>query len=118
MSFADNAKDWEGALVAIVDEITVQLHEAMDWFSVFGLANSTADITHIEYRSISPHKQNQYADTWTQLIALARESCDILVARGDLATAIGLLQKWKSIPYPVFRRLVLHAVTENPELGH
>ena len=114
--FRGNAKDWEGALVAIVDEITVQLHEAMDWFSVFGLANSTADITHIEYRSISPHKQNQYADTWTQLIALARESCDILVARGDLATAIGLLQKWKSIPYPVFRRLVLHAVTENPEL--
>ena len=114
--FRNNAKDWEGVLVAIVDEITIQLYAAMDWFSVFRLANSTADITHIEYRSISPHKQNQYAHTWTQLIALARESCDILVARGDLTTAIGLLQKWKSIPYPVFRRLVLHAVTEYSEL--
>ena len=114
--FRNNARDWDGTLVAIVDEVTILLHEAMDWLNVFGLANSIADLTHIEYRSISPHEQNQFAHTWTQLIALARESCDILVARGDLATAIGLLQKWKSIPYPVFRRLVLHAVTEYSEL--
>ena len=115
--FRRNAKDWEGALVAIVDEITIQLHEAMDWFSVFGLANSTADITHIEYRSISPHNQNQYAHTWTQLIALARESYDILVARGDRVAAVGLFQKWSSIPYPVFRRLALYAVTKDSELN-
>ena len=114
--FRKNAKDWEGTLVAIADEVTIQLREAMDWLSVFGLANSTNDITYIRYRSISPHEQNKYAQTWTQLIALARESCDVLVDRGDLATANNLLQKWNSIPYPVFQRLVLYAVTEYPEL--
>lgn len=114
--FRDNAIDWEGTLVAIADKVTIQLREAMDWLSVFGLANSTIDITYIRYRSISPHEQNKYAQTWTQLIALARESCDVLVDRGDLATANNLLQKWNSIPYPVFQRLVLYAVTEYPEL--
>ena len=110
------AKDWDGALAAIADEITMQLHEAMDWLSVFGLANSTKDITHIEYRSISPHDQNRYAHTWTQLIDLARESLDKLVARGNISAATRLLQKWRVTPYPIFRRLVLYAVTEHPAL--
>ena len=111
-----DANDWEGALVAIVDEITIQLQKTMDWFSMFGPASSTLDITNYEYPSISPHQQNQYAPAWTQLIALARDTCNILVARGESTKADELLQKWKSIPYTVFRRLVLHAVTENPEL--
>ena len=53
----EQAEDWEGALAFIADDLTTHLREAMDWLCEFGLANQEEDITHIEYRSISPHEQ-------------------------------------------------------------
>ena len=112
-----NASDWDGAVAAIADDLTSRLREAMDWFHEFELARWHEDITHFEYRSISPHEQNKHAPVWTQLIALARESYDILVANGNLVAASNLVQRWLSLPYPVFQRLAMYAVTETPALN-
>ena len=111
-----NASDWDGVVAVISNDLTTRLREAMDWFREFGLANWDDDTTHLIYRSISPHEQNRLAPTWTQLIALARESYDILVANRNLTAATNLVQRWLSLPYPVFRRLVMYAVTECSEL--
>ncbi len=117
--FRNNAEDWSSALAVIAEELTTRLREAMGWFCEFGLAGPNEDITHIEYKSISPHEQNKHAHhahTWTQLIALARDSYDALVAQEDHAAATHLVQRWRSLPYPVFRRLALYAATKNPRL--
>ena len=111
----EQAENWEGTLAVIADELTTHLREAMDWLCEFGLANQEEDITHIEYRSISPHEQNKHAKTWTQLIALTRDSYEAIVAKGDNSTAKRLVQRWFSLPYPVFRRLVLYAITESSD---
>ncbi len=108
--FRKRATDWNGALASIVDEITSLLKEAMDWQNEFGLASGNEDRTYIDFRSISPHEQNKYAKTWTQLIQLARESFDVLAVRDPL-TAERLVRRWQGLDYPIFRRLVLYAAT-------
>lgn len=109
--FRRSAKDWDGTLAVMAEDITTRLKEAMEWFQEFALASSDEDPTYIQYRSISPHDQNAHAHTWTQLIALARDSYDALVASGDESAATRLARRWQSLPYPVFQRLALYAAT-------
>ena len=91
------AGDWDGTVAIIADDLTTRLRETMDWFHEFGLAGWDEDNTFLEYRSISPHDQNKFAPTWTLLIALARESCDIFVKDGNLVAATNLVQRWLSL---------------------
>ena len=105
-SFRERADDWEGTLATIADDLTTRLCEAMDWLCELGLAT-----TGEEYPSISPHERNQHAPTWTQLIALTRDSYDALISTGDNNVAARLVRRWRSLPYPVFRRLALYAAT-------
>ena len=62
--------------------------------------------------SIAPHDQNSDDHDWTVLIDLARDSylalTDVDRARGD-----NLLREWALSKKPLFRRLALHALTEN-----
>ena len=62
--------------------------------------------------SIAPHKQNRDHDSWIHLIDLARDSYCALAAaapaRGD-----NLLRRWVLSDRPLFKRLALHALTEN-----
>ena len=62
--------------------------------------------------SIAPHKQNRGHDSWIHLIDLARDSYCALAAaapaRGD-----NLLRRWVLSDRPLFKRLALHALTEN-----
>ena len=109
--FRENAEDWEGALASMADELTIRLREAMGWLGEFGLAAPGRDQTYSRYPSISSHEQNRYAPTWTQLIKLTQESYDALIVAGDNDAAARLVRRWRSLPYPVFRRLALYAAT-------
>lgn len=109
-SFQNNSTDWDGTLALIANDITTYLNEAMDWMQEFNLASGSFDQTYIDYRSIKPHSQNEYAPDWTWLIRLARES-QIALANQDHDEARRLIQRWRSIDYPVFRRLALDALT-------
>ncbi len=113
--FIAHAEDWDETLALMADNITSRLSEAMEWLQEFELASPETDLTHVAYRSISPHEQNKHAHTWTILIALARDSLDSLLAIGDKAGATRLTQRWRSISFPVFRRLILYAATKNIE---
>lgn len=110
-SVRDRSTDWQGSLALLADDLTSCLKEAMDWLAEFELASPSTDLTHIGFRSISPHEQNKYAEVWTQLIALTRESYDALVDTGDQTGAERLRRRWQSLPYPIFRRLALYAST-------
>ena len=109
--FRERAKDWEGALAAMAEQLTSRLEEALDWMSEFGLASSASDSTYLNFRSISPHDQNEHAPVWTCLIVLARDSYDALLASDRLDEASLLARRWRQIRYPVFRRLALYAAT-------
>lgn len=109
--FRERATDWSGALVVMAHDITTHLAGALEWLEEFGRASPSDDWTHLEYRSVSPHDQNEHAPTWTNLIALARDSYDALVESGDETAALRLARRWQSLPYPVFRRLTLYAAT-------
>ncbi len=108
-----SAADWNGTLAVMAEELTGLLNEAMDWLREFGLATDEFDLTYIHYRSISPHEQNAVTPLWTELIGLCRDAHDALIASTDGAQANGLRAHWRSLPYPVFRRLALHAATEH-----
>ena len=107
----ERAEDREGALAPIADEFTTLVREAMDWLRTLDMASPYEDATYSRYPSISPHEQNKYAHTWTQLIKLARESYDALITTGRFDAATRLAGRWQSLPYPVFRRLALYAAT-------
>ncbi len=64
--------------------------------------------------SIAEHPQNRRRPDWTQLIDWARDSYSAL-KRVSPAKAAGLLQWWAASPHPLFRRLALHSITEDPK---
>ena len=62
--------------------------------------------------SIAPHGQNWDDHDWTVLIDLARDSY-LALNDVDRAGADNLLRNWAHSKKPLFRRLALHALTEN-----
>ena len=64
--------------------------------------------------SIAAHGQNSDHDMWTHLIDLVRDSYSA-VARAERRRAENLLLRWAESRRPLFRRLALHALAENPK---
>ena len=64
--------------------------------------------------SIAPHDQNQEYNTWTHLIDLVRDGY-LALAAADRARADNLLRRWAVSRRTLFKRLALHALTENPK---
>ena len=62
--------------------------------------------------SIAPHDQNWDDHDWTGLIDLARDSY-LALTDVDRAGGDNLLRNWALSRKPLFRRLALHAITEN-----
>ena len=62
--------------------------------------------------SIAKHEQNQDQNGWTFLIDLVRDSYFALAA-ADHARGDNLLRRWVLSGKPLFKRLALHAITEN-----
>ena len=64
--------------------------------------------------SISAHNQNRHHDPWTHLIDLVRDSYLALVLASQ-RRAENLLGRWSESDQALFKRLALHALTENPK---
>ena len=64
--------------------------------------------------SIAQHGQNADHDAWSLLIDLVRDSY-FTAARAERRRAENLLLRWAVSRRPLFRRLALHALTENPK---
>lgn len=64
--------------------------------------------------SIADHQQNQALDEWVFLIDLVRDS-HLALADTDRRRGDNLLQRWALSAKPLFKRLVLHALTDDVE---
>lgn len=100
------------ALVELLDDLTSLLKRAMELHAVLGHANKQYDSSHRDWPSIAPHPQNTWFPSWVLLIELARDSLQATAA-SDRAQARRQVERWKSLGFPVFRRLTLHAMAQS-----
>ena len=96
--------------IPILYDISLSLKRAMELQQIIGHANPQHDRSHWDQPSISPHDQNKRYHRWVILIELC---CDVWQAawNRDKSIACAALAMWKTVRFPVFRRLVFHAYT-------
>jgi len=103
-------EQYPALFVPILFELGMALKKAMELQEIIGNASYWHDRSHWDMPSISPHAQNQRFHNWVILIGLCR---DVWQAawQHDKKMAIAVLETWKVIRFPVFRRLLFHAYT-------
>ena len=93
------------------ETLTEHLEQALD------LGEKDDDVYPASYLyrpSIAAHEQNRDHDVWTHLIDLVRDS-HLALAAAKGRRAENLLLRWMESRQPLFRRLALHAFTEEPK---
>jgi hypothetical protein len=98
-------------LADLSDDLTSLLKKALDLFAAADKANRDEDPSWSDQPSIAPHAQNYHFSEWSYLIELVRDSFTAL-AEVRPASANALLERWNTLEYPTFRRLIVHALTE------
>lgn len=96
----------------LADDATGLLKRAMELFEIVERADARFDSSYSDQPSISPHEQNSAFRDWTTLIGLVRDAWWELLAV-DRDSARRLAERWRSIRYPVFRRLTFYAMAES-----
>jgi len=96
-------------LVAALPGITVRLKEVLDLHAMIGKATDQADTSYSRRPSVTPHTQNRGFNGWTGLVTLLHDGWLVLLG-ADPDQARRQVEAWKSIPYPIFRRLVFFAM--------
>ena len=105
-----NLKTYPSDFTELLLTATQFLRKAIKLWEFSGKGDEIHDRSHWDMVSIAPHPQNRRHDNWVILIELCR---DLWIAEYDnnANQAICIFEIWKSINAPVFRRLVLHAMT-------
>lgn len=96
----------------LADDLTSLLSRAMQLFDMVQKANPRSDQSYSHQPSISPRRQNSGSHTWTVLLELCRDSWTALLS-ADSGRARRLVERWRTLRYPVFRRLCFFAMTES-----
>jgi hypothetical protein len=100
--------DKDAVLADLADDATSLLKQAMDWWALFGKAKPDFDTSCRWLPSIAPHAQNSDFREWTRLIEFAREAY-LALSRIRPERAATLVARWRTLDFPVFRRLILFA---------
>jgi hypothetical protein len=96
----------------LADDLTDLLKRTMELFEMVQKADAKMDSSYSDQPSISRHPQNSAFRGWTQLIELLRDAWKQLVEL-DRNRGQSLVERWKAIPYPIFRRLCFYAMAES-----
>jgi hypothetical protein len=94
----------------LLPNFTELLRDALGLLNELGEANEKEDHSYWHRPSISEHEQNENHQEWTLLIELCRDAW-VAVAKSNVELAQVELRRWRTIRYPVFRRLELFAAT-------
>ncbi|MGZ8236442.1 MAG: SIR2 family protein [Methylobacter sp.] len=100
--------EYYNEMVSMLLPITNALKQAMDFWQLLGQANDKYDSSNLHLASISPHHQNHRFHNWTFLIELCRDLWNATYQANE-PLALAVLELWKTIPFPVFKRLIFHA---------
>jgi len=92
--------------------ITNMLFDYFRLLELIGAASKHYDYTQMHRPSIADHSQNTDHENYIFLLVLARDSY-FRLAEFDRKQADMLRHLWATYPYPLFKRLFLHAVTED-----
>ena len=103
---------WRESLPNFLVDATNLLHETLDLMRQLEGANDESDLSYFAQPSISPHSQNQDYRDWTALIDITRDAW-IATATTSPDQARSEVQRWLTIPYPLFKRLVFFAVAQS-----
>jgi hypothetical protein len=96
--------------VSLLLPATQALIKALEFWDFTTLEDEAYDRSRWDMASISPHPQNNRFRTWVLLIELCRDLWSA-TWESDREKAKIVLDIWRSQEYPVFRRLILHAMT-------
>lgn len=104
----EKLKEYFNEMTTILLPITNALKQAVEFWQLLGQADDKNDLSHWHLVSISPHQQNNRYNTWTLLIELCRDLWHATY-QTNKNYALAILEIWKTISFPVFKRLVFHA---------
>lgn len=105
-----NDQQWQNALPELLSDATTLLHDALDLMHGLGGVEGRHDLSYLHQPSISDHQQNRYYHDWTALIDLARDAWLATAARFPERARLEI-DRWLTINYPLFRRLVFFTAT-------
>lgn len=111
-----NREDWPVIALDCAFSFTELLRRAMDMQAVVGIASETHDSSYMDIEHIAePLRDIEFSpDKWIILATLLWRAYDC-VRKESLETASALVDTWKTHRYPVFRRLILAAVSQGIE---
>lgn len=114
-TLVDDIKKLENSrhiLSDLLDGTTTCLIEAWDLLNSLERAEDKSDLSYVNQPSISEHGQNHGYEDWTKLLELVRDGWTAALSlMPDKARAT--VERWRAIPYPLFRRLALFGMTES-----
>lgn len=96
-------------LAELADDATGLLKRAMELHEMTQMADAQWDRSYSDQPSMLPHPQNSRLRDWTVLLELCGDAWTALLDI-DPERARRLVERWRSIPYPVFRRLCFYAM--------
>lgn len=88
--------------------ITNTLKQTIELWQLLGKADTKHDHSNWYLKSISPHAQNHRHRNWVFLIELCRDLWQATY-QTNKALALAIVELWKTIDFPVFKRLVFYA---------
>jgi len=98
-------------IIELADDITSIIKNGMDLLASIDKADSNNDWSYIYIASISENPQNAIFEEWCMLVPLLRKSLTALII-SDKNRAKKLVERWRTIKYPIFKRLYLYAMRE------
>lgn len=104
----EQVTQYANEMTSMLCPMTNALKQAMDFWGLLGQADDKNDLSNLYLASIQPHSQNKGYHNWCFLIELCRDLWEAAY-HVNIPLALAILELWKEIPYPVFKRLVFHA---------
>lgn len=102
--------NWNEALTELISDASMLLRDALDLMRELDGADDRHDGSYSYQPSISEHPQNRDYRDWTALIEFVRDAW-IVTAVSFPERARLEVERWRSIPYPLFKRLTFFAAT-------
>lgn len=107
---------YRALLLDLLPTLTQHIYRALGLMSELESAGPLFDKSYADLPSISAHDQNNNQEEWPRLVTLCRDAWLIAVAQ-NRPVAIAEYECWKRQPYPIFKRLSLFALVNDPGLS-